>query len=104
MAKSEIPALLGVKGTTVTEGEKEKSPAAVILGGGYTQTDLEEIRAASQGEGAKTVAWVKVDPTKSPPSLPVGPEYGRAVAKRTKDRLDELVRSGKMNRDEVHLI
>ncbi|KAB8202562.1 hypothetical protein P875_00075758 [Aspergillus parasiticus SU-1] len=102
-AKNEIPALLRQTGST-TSTESGNSPAAIIMGGGYTQTDLEEIRAASQGPDAKPVAWLKVDPAKTPSSIPVGPEYGRAVAKRTKDRLDELVRDGGIDRDEVHFI
>lgn len=102
-AKNEIPALLRQTGST-TSTETDKSPAAIIMGGGYTQTDLQEIRAASQGPDTKPVAWLKVDPAKTPSSIPVGPEYGRAVAKRTKDRLDELVRNGGIDRDEVHFI
>ncbi|KOC12939.1 hypothetical protein AFLA70_9g007031 [Aspergillus flavus AF70] len=102
-AKNEIPALLRQTGLT-TSTETDKSPAAIIMGGGYTQTDLQEIRAASQGPDTKPVAWLKVDPAKTPSSIPVGPEYGRAVAKRTKDRLDELVRNGGIDRDEVHFI
>ncbi|KAE8419690.1 hypothetical protein BDV36DRAFT_294036 [Aspergillus pseudocaelatus] len=102
-AKNEIPVLLRQRGST-TSTENGTSPSAIIMGGGYTQTDLQEIRTASQGPDAKPVAWLKIDPGKTPPSIPVGPEYGRAVAKRTKDRLDELVRDGRIDRDEVHFI
>lgn len=102
-AKNEIPALLRRTNST-TSTESRTSPSAIIMGGGYTKIDLQEIRAASQGPDAKPVAWLKVDPGKTPSSIPVGLEYGRAVAKRTKDRLDELVRNGGIDRDEVHFI
>ena len=102
-AKNEIPALLRQTSST-TSTEHGNSPAAIIMGGGYTDTDLDEIRAASRGPDAKAVAWLKVDPQKTPSSLPVGPEYARAVAQRTKDRLDELVRNGGIHKDEVHFI
>ncbi|KAE8378118.1 hypothetical protein BDV26DRAFT_262098 [Aspergillus bertholletiae] len=101
-AKREIPALLRQGAATSTE--QGPPPAAIIIGGGYTQTDLQEIRAACQGLDATPVAWLKVDPRKTPSSIPVGPEYGRAVAKRTKDRLDELLRGEGVSRDEVHFI
>ncbi|OGM39690.1 hypothetical protein ABOM_011639 [Aspergillus bombycis] len=102
-AKNEIPVLLRQANST-TSTENGKSPAAIIMGGGYTNTDLDEIRAASQGPDARPVAWLKVDPQKTPSSLPVGPEYARAVAQRTKDRLDELVQNGGIHKDEVHFI
>ncbi|GAB1206357.1 hypothetical protein APSETT445_005042 [Aspergillus pseudonomiae] len=69
-----------------------------------TTAQSNEIRAASRGPDAKAVAWLKVDPQKTLSSLPVGPEYARAVAQRTKDRLDELVRNGGIHKDEVHFI
>jgi hypothetical protein len=69
---------------------------AVIMGMGFSNLDAADMRAACQ---VKTIPWLRPDTTKPAPSL--GPEYGKAMAERIKNRLKELMQQGKMGQDGV---
>lgn len=62
---------------------------AVVLGGGYDDDAFDSIRKAATGSDYQKVFWLRPDMSKMPPGPP-GPGYAKAVAKRTKDKLDEL--------------
>ncbi|KAE8154427.1 hypothetical protein BDV25DRAFT_135861 [Aspergillus avenaceus] len=94
-AKAEIPPLLGKEG---------KSPAAIVMGGGYTEGDFEDIKSFCTGVEKRGVSWVKVDPSKTPAGVKIGPEYASLVARRTKERLDELVRKQEIGDGKVYFV
>jgi hypothetical protein len=71
-------------------------PAAVVLGGGYNDSGIEEMmKAASQNGAAKAVPWLRPDLTI--PTPPLGPEYGKAMVQRLKKVLAELQVDGRLN-------
>ncbi|KAI0469363.1 hypothetical protein F4859DRAFT_487931 [Xylaria cf. heliscus] len=99
----QIPAILKGKQSPASDsalGSKDysKPPVAIILGGGYDDTDVEVIKKAS--EGIQPLPWLRPDLTK--PAPPLGPEYGKAMVARVKELLAQLEKEGKMNEDKVH--
>jgi hypothetical protein len=92
--------------STLGTGNVSRRPVAVVLGGGYTAT-FDEIRdgveAAFPSSGGSGVAWLKHDGTI--PAPPLGPEYSKAILKRTKDVLKGLVDDGTLvnGKSEVYL-
>jgi len=74
-----------------------KPPVAVILGGGYTDADVELMFSASAG--IRPIPWLRPDLTK--PAPPLGPEYGKALVGRVKELLVELEKEGKMDTEGV---
>ncbi len=101
---AEIPAILRgeVPATTETEnlGSKaySKKAVAVIMGGGYDDAAIAEMRKACQGAG--NVPWLRPDLTKAAP--PLGPGYGEALVERVKALLKELAEKDEMGRDGVY--
>lgn len=74
-------------------------PSAIVLGGGYDDAAVKEIRAAvGKKEGAKDIPWLR--PDTSVPTPPLGPEYGKAMVQRTKACLDGLKKDGKIKGSE----
>lgn len=99
---TQIPAIL--KGDKSVPADSElgskdysEAPVAVILGGGYTDADIELMFNASAG--LRPIPWLRPDLTK--PAPPLGPKYGKAMVKRVKERLVELEKGGKMNDEQV---
>ncbi|KAJ5460668.1 uncharacterized protein N7458_002220 [Penicillium daleae] len=94
-ALSDIPRLL--------KGEKPQSPddsgvgtqnysqvpRAVIFGRGYSLTEVEQFRQASEGCNANSVAWITGDPDRKPgPNEPrPGPGYAQFAAGQVKEKL-----------------
>ena len=108
---SEIPTLLQGQApsnpsSTLGTGNVSRRPVAVVLGGGYT-ANFDEIRdgveAAFPSSGGSGVAWLKHDGTI--PAPPLGPEYSKAILKRTKDVLKGLADDGTLvnGKSEVYL-
>lgn len=95
----EIPALL--KGETVTTDNEvgshdySKVPEVVILGGGYDDAMIDEMRKATKEAGASEVPWLSPDTTK--PAPPLGPEYGKALVARLKIVMNEMQAEGKLS-------
>ncbi|KAK2731036.1 hypothetical protein FQN55_005168 [Onygenales sp. PD_40] len=101
--KTELPLLLNVPNTDSTTipcesniGSRNYSeaPFAVVIGGGYDDEAVAELEEACKAElanmtGKATIPWLRVDKTKPAPP-PGGPEYGNAVAGRTKECLLRL--------------
>ena len=103
--KSEIPALLRgetPKSSTDIEdiGTKNysKPPAVVILGAGYDDSQIAEMREAC--EGKSSIPWLRPDISK--PAPPLGPAYGKALVDRIKVLLKELAEEGKLEGDAVY--
>ncbi|XHG06004.1 hypothetical protein AWENTII_009215 [Aspergillus wentii] len=96
IGKTELPSLL--RGTA--------PPAAIIVGGGYTQDDLDSMRAACKG--LRPTAWLKVEQRYAPGSssghLPAFKDYGVEVAGRVRACLDGLVERGDLDRDQVQIV
>jgi hypothetical protein len=94
-ALSDIPRLL--------KGEKPQSPddsgvgtqnysqvpRAVIFGRGYSLTEVEQFREASEGCNTNSVAWITGDPDRKPgPNEPrPGPGYAQFAADQVKEKL-----------------
>jgi len=95
---AEIPALLkGEAATTDNElgsHDYSKAPQVVILGGGYDDEMVEEMRKATKAAGAPEVPWLRPDATK--PAPPLGPEYGKALVARLKTLMGEMKAEGKL--------
>ncbi|KAL9113247.1 MAG: hypothetical protein Q9227_002582 [Pyrenula ochraceoflavens] len=67
-----------------------KVPVAVLLGGGYEDDQIKEMMDATNAvEGAKKVPWLRPDLTK--PTPPLGPEYGKALVRRIKETLRDIL-------------
>lgn len=97
--KVEIPALLK-RETATTDNELgshnySKVPKAVILGGGYDDSMIDEMRKATKAAGAPEVPWLRPDTTK--PAPPLGPEYGKALVARLKTLMAEMQVEGKLD-------
>ncbi|KAJ4325478.1 hypothetical protein N0V94_000621 [Neodidymelliopsis sp. IMI 364377] len=97
VGKQQIPALLrGEKpdshGSTLGSKNYEKTPVAVLLGAAFNDHDIEELREAANG--TKSVPWLRPDATKRTP--PPGPEYGKAMVARIKERVKELEERGEL--------
>jgi hypothetical protein len=75
----------------------ENPPVAVLLGAGYDDEAIEQMREAATG--TKDVPWLRPDNTK--PAPPLGPEYGKALVARIKETIVELTEKEKMNEDGV---
>lgn len=77
---------------------------AVVVGGGYNDSEFERLRAAS--EGKSRVPWLRHDVTRDidprRPRPKVGIEYGEQLATRIVDALRELEKSGKMDADGIY--
>ncbi|KAJ4356034.1 uncharacterized protein N0V89_004061 [Didymosphaeria variabile] len=100
--KTQIPALLrGEKEVTSDSGlgskNYERAVEAVLLGAGYSDEEVEEMREASAG--IKSMPWLRPDTSK--PAPPLGPEYGKALVARIKKTLKELNEKGNMSKDAV---
>ncbi|KAF2867544.1 hypothetical protein BDV95DRAFT_582356 [Massariosphaeria phaeospora] len=95
--KAQIPTILsGQKDVTTdsTLGTKnyEQTPVAILIGAGYDDQALDEMRAAAKD--AKAVPWLRPDVTK--PAPPLGPEYGKALVARIKETIKDLSEQGKL--------
>lgn len=73
------------------------APVAVIVGGGFNNTEFEQVREICNG--VSKVPWLRTDLTK--PMPPMGPEYGLALVKRLKFTLGELHGKGEMEKDGI---
>jgi len=71
-----------------------KPPAAVILGAGYEDDDVDAMRKACTEAQAPHVPWLRPDASK--PSPPLGPEYGKAMVNSLKVLLGEIKGDGKL--------
>lgn len=100
--KSQIPLLLKGEKEVPSDSELgsknyEQPPVAVLLGAGYDDEAIEQMREAAKG--TKNVPWLRPDTTK--PAPPLGPEYGKALVARIKETIKELGEQGKMDEDAV---
>lgn len=73
--------------------------AAVILGGGYDDGEVAQIRTAC--EGKSLVPWMR--PNMSTPAPPMGPAYGAALVERIKVSMKQLKEEGKVEGDGTYL-
>ena len=71
---------------------ESKKASAVVAGGGYDDAAIKEMRAAVT-QGGKDVPWLRADTSESMP--PVGPEYGKKMVLRVKEKLDEVFGKGR---------
>lgn len=80
-------------------GTKDYShrPVAVILGAGYDDADTKVMMEASAG--IHPIPWLR--PDVSIPAPPLGPEYGRALVNRIKEKLATLEKEGTMSQEVV---
>jgi hypothetical protein len=74
----------------------DNRPVAVILGGGFRETfdQVHDGVEAAFGSSSAGVAWLRHDGTK--PAPPLGPEYGKAMIQRVRERMAELKQDGKL--------
>ncbi|KAL4871874.1 hypothetical protein BDV12DRAFT_163276 [Aspergillus spectabilis] len=105
-AITQIPAILRGDPTVPSDtdfGSKNYTwgASAIVLGAGYTDEDIEAMRAASVGEGFKGVAWLKSDLTK--PTPPLGPEYARNAVERVKAAVAKIKEKAGLEGDGVFL-
>lgn len=77
------------KSSSLGSGQYNTSPKAIIFGGGYDDTAIDEIL---RGIGGTSIPLLKVD--QSIPMPPVGPEYGKKIIERCKGKLGELAGQG----------
>lgn len=84
--------------------EYGKRIAAVVTGGGYNDTDFEQLRKSC--ERLSRVPWLRHDISKDidprQPRPKVGIEYGEQIAKEIVHRLQVLEKIGKMNFDGIY--
>jgi hypothetical protein len=103
--KSEIPVILQGRKPPPSGIENlgtqnySRKPAAVVLGGGYDDNDVAELRDACNGEF--NVPWLRPDLSKATP--PLGPAYGKAMVERVKSCLKTLAEDGKPEQDGIVL-
>lgn len=95
--KAQIPAILRGDKDVPTDSSLgsrnfEKTPVAILLGAGYDDEAVENMREAAKG--TKNVPWLRPDVTK--PAPPLGPEYGKALVARIKDTIRNLADQGKL--------
>lgn len=69
-----------------------QKPTAVILGGAFTDENITEMMEATAH--IHPIPWLRPDKSKSTP--PPGPEYGKAMVARIKERIPQLEKDGKM--------
>ncbi|KAL8722227.1 MAG: hypothetical protein Q9181_007537, partial [Wetmoreana brouardii] len=99
--KAEIPSLLRGEVPPANDADNlgiknySEAPTAVILGGGYEDSHVAEMRQACQDDSK--IPWLRPDLSK--PAPPLGPEYGKARVQRVKSCLSNLEEGGKMNED-----
>ncbi|PWY80507.1 hypothetical protein BO70DRAFT_429543 [Aspergillus heteromorphus CBS 117.55] len=93
----QIPALL--RGETSVPSDSElgysRGVAAIILGNGYDDSDIQMLRKAAKD--IKPMPWLQADGSK--PTPPLGPEYGKALVERIKSTVKELQEKGAMDED-----
>ncbi|CAG8954699.1 hypothetical protein HYFRA_00004621 [Hymenoscyphus fraxineus] len=86
VAKSQIPLILKMEPVTTNNelGSKNYTaiPKAVIMGAGYSDSDVDSIRKACLDAQTPLVPWLRPDTRLPTPSL--GPEYCRALVARIK--------------------
>ncbi|GIJ92133.1 hypothetical protein Asppvi_011109 [Aspergillus pseudoviridinutans] len=110
MGVKEIPSLLHGRRPDTTDlanlgcqryGQK---PVAIIVGGGYSDTDFTAMRRAC--DGISTVPWLrhdlKKDLSQGNPRPSLGPEYGKEIAEKVKRCLEDLAENGKLGSDGVY--
>lgn len=95
--KQQIPALLrgehpGPSGSALGSKNYERTPIAVLLGAAFDDQGIKDLREAAKG--TKNVPWLRPDTSK--PTPPPGPEYGKAMVARIKERVASLDKEGKL--------
>jgi len=100
---AEIPAVLSGEAGSIDTSENigtknySKAAAAVILGAGYEDAQVDEMRAACN---KINVPWLRCDMSK--PAPPLGPGYGEALVQRVKVLLSQLAEEGKMETGDIY--
>ncbi|KAE8383713.1 hypothetical protein BDV26DRAFT_250673 [Aspergillus bertholletiae] len=102
--EQQIPALLrgekdsnNIPTTTIGSGNYDRGVGAVILGAGYDDQAVQQLRDAAAG--LASVPWLR--PDLGLPAPPLGPEYGRALVARIKEMVGVLKAQGRMGADAV---
>lgn len=95
--KQQIPALLrgdnpGSSGSALGSHNYERTPVAIVLGAAFDDEGIEALREAAKG--TKDVPWLRPDTSK--PTPPPGPDYGKAMVARIKEKVASLVDEGKL--------
>ncbi|KAK1633418.1 hypothetical protein BDP81DRAFT_397306 [Colletotrichum phormii] len=101
-----IPALLASKTTTLPQhpdtstigsGNYASPPRAVVLGGAFDEEAVKMLQkaVAEQGTASRKIPWLRHDGSKAAP--PPGPEYGKAMVARVRERLGLLEGEGKLD-------
>lgn len=98
----QIPAIF--RGETPRSSDSElgskdysQKPIAVILGGAFGDVDTQLMMEASKG--IHPVPWLR--PDSSIPAPPLGPEYGKALVARIKEKLAVIEKEGRLNEEKV---
>ena len=72
----------------------------MFLGGAYDDAAIQGMRdAVGKSKSTQGLVWLRPDMDK--PAPPLGPEYGKAMVGRIKERMEELSRDGKLDGDDV---
>ena len=95
--KQQIPALLrgdnpGSSSSSLGSKNYERTPIAVLLGAAFDDQGVQELKEAAKG--AKSVPWLRPDTSK--PTPPPGPEYGKAMVTRIKEKMKDLEERGEL--------
>ncbi|KXH60045.1 hypothetical protein CSAL01_05506 [Colletotrichum salicis] len=101
-----IPALLTSKTTTLPQhpdtstigsGNYASPPRAVVLGGAFDEEAVKMLQKAvvEQGTASRKIPWLRHDESKAAP--PPGPEYGKAMVARVREKLGLLEGEGKLD-------
>lgn len=83
--------------STLGTGNHSRTPQAVLLGGAFDDAAIAALRNAVQdAPEARRVPWIGQDFTIDAPPV-TSPEYIKAVVQRSKDKLSQLEREGKLD-------
>lgn len=88
---------LSSSGSELGSKDYSQKPIAVILGGGYDDEGIKAMMEASKN--IHPIPWLR--PDLSLPTPPLGPEYGKVMVARVKERLATLEKTGPMNDENV---
>ncbi|EXF80551.1 hypothetical protein CFIO01_04258 [Colletotrichum fioriniae PJ7] len=83
--------------SSIGSGKYTSPPRAIILGGAFDEEAVKSLQNAvvKQGTASRKVPWLRHDGNKAAP--PPGPEYGKAMVVRVREKLGLLEGEGKLD-------
>lgn len=83
----------------IGSGDYSRVPQAVILGGGFTAADIDQLRqAALDNENARKVPWLKANLQKTAEGPEMGTEgYAQTIPARVREAMSKLAEEGKFD-------